>query len=710
MTTHAGTLVHGARGSSVDETFFAEHGRERVPRLVQWFATGRCPLACPHCIAADDAGEGGADMPLSSAIRLIEQVADLGVPEFLLTGGEPLARPDLSDVIASLRANGVRWSLNTAVMPARRTRAAIEAWPPGFVAVSLDGPARVHDAFRGRAGAFDDARTALRYFAGLGARTAAGTTVTARNLAHLGETFGIVLGSGADAWGLHLLVPEGRAAGRPDLALSRREVRRLIDFAAAKRTWFPVTMADEIGYCGRLEPLLRDTPFYCGAGRSGCVVLPDGEVVPCTTTDRSTSAGNVADRPLREIWETGFAELRRWTLRGRCADCGYAAACGGGCWLQRRHGTHCYRETWHTSGALKTAAGVAVCLGLAAAGSPAPAQAPAPSAGPAAHRDGIEFGAMEVLQRSIIRWYAAQTGGHRAPPAPERVLDELAAALPEDPGARYFLAFARGARAADFAGREAAIREAFDTGQRSLCLVGLAWRDLLEGCLDGPPAIERTPAERLALRRATALVAETAEAWRREILEDRLDPFLRRPLQAHRFFMSKAGPSPVQAAEGRIAQARWGRGEAVTEAVLEERPFAAALEIEVRIAAGGRLERIRHGTDEVEELEGGFRLRAFDLLRVPAEAPVQVESFAANRRFAAELPAGTELAYGDVLRLVHEQNREAWPEWLGRPGFALAIPELRVRLRRLAAERGPDAPMSDQERTVRWVLANHYLF
>jgi radical SAM protein with 4Fe4S-binding SPASM domain len=67
------------------------------------------------------------------------------------------------------------------------------------------------------------------------------------------------------------------------------------------------------------------------------VVLPDGEVVPCTTLDRSTSAGNVRRLALARIWADGFAELRRWRPEGRCRGCDLAPACGGGCWLQRRH-------------------------------------------------------------------------------------------------------------------------------------------------------------------------------------------------------------------------------------------------------------------------------------------------------------------------------------------------------------------------------------
>jgi len=137
MATHSRTPRHGPSLMASDaDAFFVEHGRTHVPRLVQWMTTLRCPLCCGHCLAAGDDTE---DMPAVEAGRLIEQVAAMGVEEFLLTGGEPLSRPDLPDIIRMLRANGVRWSLNTAIMPDRGTHEAIEQWPPCFVAVSRPG-------------------------------------------------------------------------------------------------------------------------------------------------------------------------------------------------------------------------------------------------------------------------------------------------------------------------------------------------------------------------------------------------------------------------------------------------------------------------------------------------------------------------------------------------------------------------------------------
>ena len=219
------------------------------------------------------------------------------------------------------------------------------------------------------AGAFDDALAAITVLGALcRSGVAAGTTVTSFNFPHLARTFLIVCESGAGSWGIHLPVPEGAAAPRKDLFLVKSQLRQLLNFVSAKRNYFPVHMADELGYCGDYEPLVRDRPLVCGAGRAQCVILPDGSVVPCTTLDRSCSEGNVLRRPLAEIWRDGFAEIRRWRPDRRCARCRYGAACNGGCWLQRRHGDACYRDVWHVPAALKTAAGAAVCLGAILAG------------------------------------------------------------------------------------------------------------------------------------------------------------------------------------------------------------------------------------------------------------------------------------------------------------------------------------------------------
>ena len=98
MGTYSRTGSHRVKGANA---FFAEHGYLEVPSLVQWMATLKCGLSCAHCLAVSHEA-GFADMPLEKVKGLIDEVAALGVAEFLVTGGEPLARDDLAEVIAYL--------------------------------------------------------------------------------------------------------------------------------------------------------------------------------------------------------------------------------------------------------------------------------------------------------------------------------------------------------------------------------------------------------------------------------------------------------------------------------------------------------------------------------------------------------------------------------------------------------------------------------
>ena len=538
MVTYSRFGRHGKVHGIEQDELLGQGGYSIVPRLVQWMVTARCDLACPHCLAVPD---GQGELTTGEALHLIEQVGEIGVGELLLTGGEPLCRGDFCELVDGLRRHGVNWSLNTAVEPSVEQKRAIASWPPGFVAVSLDGPQRFHDKFRGRAGAYDEAMRSMAWFRELGVEVAAGTTVTALNYAYLPETFTRVVASGATSWGIHLVVPEGRAATRKGLELSASQLRGLIQLVAEKRRHFPVTMADEIGYCGTWEPLLRDGPFYCGAGRSGCVVLWDGEVVPCTTTDRSTSAGNVRTRPLLGIWQEGFSELRKLEPISKCRRCDYWLACSGGCWLQRRKGLHCFKEAWESSGTahlLKRAAALAVGLHLGAAAGcsaaqerpaaqrtqaqPEQAATPGDAASPARH----EVAGGQQLQQAVLDWYAAQLGGHRAPRR-EAVIARLRAALGADPVVDYMARFGTAEqRALDIVQLEEATKVVLATPHRSLSFLALVWRDLMEWSMDGTAPAKRTDAQSEALRRSVELLHRTAEAWRLEIFEKKLDSYL----------------------------------------------------------------------------------------------------------------------------------------------------------------------------------------
>lgn len=676
MSTYSLISHHGPAQTLGDGAFFEQNGWLPVPRLVQWMVTLRCPLSCPHCLAEDDQSP---EMSLEQSTNLIRQVAEMQVPEFLLTGGEPLARPDMPEILAALRENHVRWSLNTAVMPDKRLQKAIEDWPPVFVAVSLDGPASVHNRFRGHAESYDQAIESIGYFASFGIEVAAGTTVTSRNYDLLGETFSIVLSSGASRWGLHLLVPEGRAADRKELFLSCSQLKGLLAFATDKRKYFSVTMADEIGYCGGWEPLVRDAPFFCGAGRAGCVVLPDGEVVPCTTLDRTTSAGNIHHRPLRQIWETGFADLRKYRSSGKCVTCGYASACHGGCWLQRKNGTHCYRQVWLPEqmkklGRAAALVGVASGTFLAAGPNDVLAQsAPAEETERTAPADTNFFRAPirlpSVLDTAIVNWYTAE-----ALPKGRRTLSiadiraMLKAEMGEDPGAAYLVSWMEGDMENDLSTRVANIRSALETQEPSLCLLALIWRDIAEWCLDAPAAAKRTDREQAMLAQLLNDLSQKAELWQAEQLRLNLHPFMgtEGQIQQHfqHFLISKAY-MPSKHATSILHRSRVQRDADENQLVL--RPFGSALTFNITFAEA---KPIPIDTTRTTALKGDqdtetYRMRLFDAIAVKhkeeGEAPIPVTVSWSGRdtsTFTLDivLPEGVLLTHADIICLADEQH------------------------------------------------------
>lgn len=692
MSTHSQMNCH--RVEHADD-FFVQQGYTRVPQLVQWMATLRCGLKCEHCLAAGEKAKL-ADMPLTMTKAMIDEIAGLGVREFLVTGGEPLVREDLAEVIDYLGHRQVNWTLNTAAFPDKELREAIARHKPGFVAVSLDGPAAVHDGFRGKAGAYQEALESIVFFKSLGVRVCAGTTVTTKNYDYLSDTFHLAVSSGADQWGIHLLVPEGRAAERKDLFLSRTQLKRLIKFVARKRQSFNVQMADEIGYLGLMEPLVRDVPLTCGAGRSQCVILPDGSVVPCTTLDRSTRAGNLFERSLQAIWSEGFAELRSWRPQGKCGQCDYSMACKGGCWLQRRAGTECFKDVWHVPGALKTAAGIAICLGgMAAVENPALGQGlPAmddleTSANYAAVSSTQQTTNLLALDTAILQGYAAWADQESWD------VNSVSGANGGDPGWAFFRDFWQGTLPKNLVDRCARIHSALTTEQRSLSLASLCYRVLEEPILDTNETLSYDTNNRQLIRETLAAIQSTAKNWRQEIYTDSLDPYLRngRYVQPPYCSMSKAGGPSFQMSTGLLKDLnieRWGIGSdfdcmSAVEAFMNEHPLGDQMSLHFSFFTRGELTRYTaKGPQQIRShidnyCTGEHSIGLFDVIKAQQDtvidfkingtadvcgefpqdmllndAPREV-SF---RAVPCYLEAGHEYTYAEILRKVYHSQRD----------------------------------------------------
>jgi radical SAM protein with 4Fe4S-binding SPASM domain len=326
---------------AIEARLLSRFGFVRPPSAVQWSATAACDLRCPHCYTrAGRRAEG--ELTDDEARRLIvDELAAMGRPELVVAGGEALLRRDLEGVLAHAARRRVPWSLHSHGGHVAARADLFRRFPPTMVALSLDGPRAFHDAFRGKAGAFDAVIEAARVLKEAGvAEVVIGTTITRDNADLVADLSPIVAASCADAWGLHLFAPEGRGAEHARLAPSDDQLRRVASFARRARASLRVDLDNEWGGAGDDDAHYRDRPFYCGAGRFTCVVTSTGDVVPCTTTDVSDAAGNVRTMRLRDLWARGFAAFRRASDDVRAAT--------DDCWLQTRHGKTCREAAFRT--------------------------------------------------------------------------------------------------------------------------------------------------------------------------------------------------------------------------------------------------------------------------------------------------------------------------------------------------------------------------
>lgn len=328
---------HAATVWELEARWMREQGTFRAPAAVQWMATRSCDLTCGHCYSR--AGHRHpAELTTTEARALIDELVAMRCPDLVIAGGEPLLRHDLAEIVAYAVASGLRWSIHTHGGLVERHRDLFEAHPPALAAVSVDGPPRLHDAVRGKAGSYEGAMRAVAVLRDIAdrnddARVVIGTTVTARNADHLPDMIDDVIASGADAWGLHLFAPEGRGAEHAELLPSPTQLQRVAALARRWRRTMDVDLDNEWGSAGDRDPFYRDQPYLCGAGRFTCVVAVDGAIVPCTTTDPAEAEGNVRTERLRDVWQHGFSRFRG-PGDATCSD-------GADCWLQTRNGHSC---------------------------------------------------------------------------------------------------------------------------------------------------------------------------------------------------------------------------------------------------------------------------------------------------------------------------------------------------------------------------------
>ena len=295
-----------------------------------WECTTRCNLHCRHCGSDCSVLSRERDMRLADFLGALDTIPAEHRPKgftVILTGGEPLMRPDITQTGEEICKRGFGWGIVSngwfynEKMHVRLMEAGMRV-----LTISLDGMESSHDWMRGVPGSFKRAVNAIGIMAReprLNADVV--TCVNKRNLDELEQIYELLSGLGVKQWRLLTIIPIGRAASDPDMHLTDAEFVRLMEFIKEKRDLpgMNVTFSCE-GYLGRYEEKVREVRYFCHAGINIASVLIDGRICACPNIDRDRfSQGNIYDDNFYDVWENRFLPFRdrSWARTGKCKDC-----------------------------------------------------------------------------------------------------------------------------------------------------------------------------------------------------------------------------------------------------------------------------------------------------------------------------------------------------------------------------------------------------
>jgi len=324
------------------------------PFIAIWEVTQACDLACVHCRASAQPDRNPLELSTDEGKHLINQIAALKVPVFVLTGGDPIKRPDLFELISHARSVGVRVSLTPSATPLLTKEVVVRLKEAGLarLAVSMDGAsAKTHDAFRGMSGSFVRTLDAVSWANEAGLPVQINTTFSRRNVAEIDEIVALMEKLKITLWSVFFLVPTGR--GKLNDLLSAEEFEGVFAkvYCLSKSASFDIKTTEAQHYRrfvlqqnvaerkatqgpNKVHDRSADTigraPRGLNDGKGFLFVSHKGEVFPSGFLP--LSAGNIRERELATIYRESslFRSLRDTSkLEGKCGSCEFKEICGG---------------------------------------------------------------------------------------------------------------------------------------------------------------------------------------------------------------------------------------------------------------------------------------------------------------------------------------------------------------------------------------------
>ena len=303
-------------------------------KIISWNTTNACNMYCAPCYR--DAGcRAEEELNTEEGKKLLSEIAKAGFKIMIFSGGEPLMRPDILELVKyasdlhMIPVFGTNGTLITLDMAKKLKEAGARA-----MGISLDSlDPKKHDKFRSFPGGWEGAVQGMKNCAAVGLPFQIHTTVMDWNQGEREAMTAFAVELGAKAHHFFFLVPTGRAKTIEEESLRAEQYEDVLTRIMKKQQEVDIELkptcapqflriADQLGY---------KTRFHrgCLAGLSYCIISPRGKVQPCAYLNMEL--GDVRETPFDEIWAKNevLQKLRTLDYSGGCGSCQYKGACGG---------------------------------------------------------------------------------------------------------------------------------------------------------------------------------------------------------------------------------------------------------------------------------------------------------------------------------------------------------------------------------------------
>ncbi|MDH5717130.1 MAG: radical SAM protein [Spirochaetia bacterium] len=341
---------------------------KNMPPVIVWNITNECNMTCPHCYASAKLKKNNDELGTSEMYKIIDKLSDYGIKIIIFSGGEPLLRDDVFNIIEYAAKKNIHCHLSSnGVLISKEKAQNLKKSGINYVGVSIDGLSDFNDSYRGMSGAFLKALEGIKNAANAGLETGIRITLTDKNSAQLGDMLNLAIENNIHRFYLSHLVYGGRGKAFSKYDVQKIETKNLMNFIFEKSLEYidnniPLNIvtggndADGVylylyakeNFEESSANLIYDLLKKRGGNTAGEKLLNidyKGNVHPDQFWQTST-CGNLLEKDLSEILENSLIEslrIRTKFLKGKCKNCDYVEICRGS---HRERALAVYNDMW----------------------------------------------------------------------------------------------------------------------------------------------------------------------------------------------------------------------------------------------------------------------------------------------------------------------------------------------------------------------------